>query len=174
VRAVQFDLGELRGYRYHSGVVFAAYAPGFTGAVARGGRYDQVGEAFGRARPATGFSLDVRELAARSGELRQRRILAPRTRSPELERLVAELRRRGAIVVPQLPGHAQTRHELGCDHVIVRIDGRWQVRAADSAQHGFVDDKERRGANASRRPVSNRLRHGARGKESFHRQDRKP
>jgi ATP phosphoribosyltransferase regulatory subunit len=58
-----FDLAELRGYHYHSGVVFDAYCGGVSGAVARGGRYDEVGRAFGRARPATGFSIDLRSLA---------------------------------------------------------------------------------------------------------------
>ena len=58
-----FDLAELRGYHYHSGVVFDAYCDGVLGAVARGGRYDEVGKAFGRARPATGFSIDLRSLA---------------------------------------------------------------------------------------------------------------
>src|SRR6185436_12226651 len=62
-----FDLAELRGYHYHSGVVFDAYADGGTGAssvlLGRGGRYDDVGKAFGRARPATGFSIDLRALA---------------------------------------------------------------------------------------------------------------
>jgi ATP phosphoribosyltransferase regulatory subunit len=59
-----FDLAELRGYHYHSGVVFDAYCDGITGPVARGGRYDEVGKAFGRARPATGFSIDLRALAS--------------------------------------------------------------------------------------------------------------
>ena len=63
-----FDLAELRGYHYHSGVVFDAYCDGVTGAVARGGRYDEVGKAFGRARPATGFSIDLRSLAAVGNE----------------------------------------------------------------------------------------------------------
>jgi ATP phosphoribosyltransferase regulatory subunit len=60
---VSFDLAELRGYHYHSGVVLDAYCDGVTGAVARGGRYDEVGKAFGRARPATGFSIYLRSLA---------------------------------------------------------------------------------------------------------------
>jgi ATP phosphoribosyltransferase regulatory subunit len=60
---VSFDLAELRGYHYHSGVVFDAYFSGVTGPVARGGRYDEVGKAFGRARPATGFSIDLRSVA---------------------------------------------------------------------------------------------------------------
>ncbi|MEK9825756.1 MAG: ATP phosphoribosyltransferase regulatory subunit, partial [Methylotenera sp.] len=58
--SVSFDLSELRGYHYHSGIVFAAYAKGYKGPLALGGRYDEVGQAFGRARPATGFSLDLR------------------------------------------------------------------------------------------------------------------
>lgn len=149
-RTIQFDLGELRGYRYHSGVVFTAYAPGYAGAVARGGRYDQVGEAFGRARPATGFSLDVRELADACGDVGQRRILAPRARAPQLERLVAALRRRGEIVVPQLPGHAQTRHELGCDHVIAHVGGRWQVRALDQARRRTAYNARRRAGNTAK------------------------
>src|SRR6202008_5094 len=62
-----FDLAELRGYHYHSGVVFDAYCKGVTGAVARGGRLDEVGRAFGRSRPATGFSMDLRSLASANG-----------------------------------------------------------------------------------------------------------
>jgi ATP phosphoribosyltransferase regulatory subunit len=68
-----FDLAELRGYHYHSGVVFDAYCEGVSGAVARGGRYDEVGKAFGRARPATGFSIDLRSLAAAAGSKGKRK-----------------------------------------------------------------------------------------------------
>ena len=60
---ISFDLAELRGYHYHSGVVFDAYCAGISGPVARGGRYDEVGKAFGRARSATGFSIDLRSVA---------------------------------------------------------------------------------------------------------------
>ena len=67
-----FDLAELRGYHYHSGVVFDAYCEGVAGAVGRGGRYDEVGKAFGRARPATGFSIDLRSLAAAAGGTKRR------------------------------------------------------------------------------------------------------
>jgi ATP phosphoribosyltransferase regulatory subunit len=71
---VSFDLAELRGYHYHSGVVFDAYCKGVAGAIARGGRYDEVGKAFGRSRPASGFSINLRSLAGASG--------APRSRKP--------------------------------------------------------------------------------------------
>lgn len=126
--AIRFDLGELRGYRYHSGVVFAAYAPGWRGAVARGGRYDEVGLAFGRARPATGFSMDLRELAAAVPDVKQRRILAPPRDDDALVKLVQRLRAQGDIVVSELPGHAAHRSELGCSHVVVRVGGRWRLR----------------------------------------------
>lgn len=147
--SIHFDLGELRGYRYHSGVVFAAYAPGFTAAIARGGRYDQVGEAFGRARPATGFSLDLRELAQAAPDERRRRIFAPRHSAPSFTRFVAALRARGEIVVPALPGHAHASRELGCDHVIARVGGRWQVRPLEEA-------KGRRDANDPAKRIARR------------------
>ena len=124
---VRLDLGELRGYRYHSGVVFAAYASGWAGAVARGGRYDEVGAAFGRARPATGFSMDLRELAAGIPDLARRRILAPPRQDPELVRLMARLRARGDIVVNELPGHSVDRQELACTHALVKAHGRWRI-----------------------------------------------
>jgi ATP phosphoribosyltransferase regulatory subunit len=149
---IRFDLGELRGYQYHSGVVFAAYAPGFSTAVGRGGRYDEVGEAFGRARPATGFSLDLRELAAACADVKQRRILAPHAHAGQLARFVSQLRKRGEIVVPELPGHASTRDELGCDHVIARVAGRWQVRAREATAG--------RGGLRSRRNESSQIRGG--------------
>lgn len=129
--AIRFDLSELRGYRYHSGVVFAAYAPGFPGAVARGGRYDEVGLAFGRARPATGFSMDLRELAVAMPVPRRRRILAPASADAALGKLVRRLRASGDIVLNELPGHAAHRAELGCSHAIVRADGGWRVSRLD-------------------------------------------
>lgn len=124
-----FDLAELRGYHYHSGVVFAAYADGWPNALALGGRYDEVGKAFGRARPATGFSMDLRELAQASpnGPLRGG-ILAPYApREAGLQRRVEALRARGEVVVVDLPGHAGSRAELGCDRRLVRRTGKWVV-----------------------------------------------
>ncbi|MGA0024695.1 MAG: ATP phosphoribosyltransferase regulatory subunit [Burkholderiales bacterium] len=124
-----FDLGELRGYHYHSGVVFAAYASTSSNAVAQGGRYDEVGKAFGRARPATGFSLDLRELASTGmATAPVSRVLAPyRPGDQALQRRIAALRGRGTIVVEDLPGHARYRGELGCDRQLVRRQGRWTV-----------------------------------------------
>lgn len=126
---IGFDLGELRGYHYHSGVVFAVYAAGWSNAVALGGRYDEVGKAFGRARPATGFSMDLRELAAAApaGEARGA-VLAPYLpQDAALLRRIATLRKAGEIVIVDLPGHEKSRAELGCERCLQRINGQWKV-----------------------------------------------
>ena len=126
---IGFDLGELRGYHYHSGVVFAVYAAGWSNAVALGGRYDEVGKAFGRARPATGFSMDLRELAAAApaGEARGA-VLAPYLpQDAALARRVATLRKAGEIVIVDLPGHEKSRAELGCERCLRLINGQWKV-----------------------------------------------
>ena len=126
---VTFDLAELRGYHYHSGIVFAAYANGFRDAVAKGGRYDEVGKAFGRARAATGFSIDLRE-ALSNGELPpQRGILAPCARDDVgLEQTIANLRKNGERIVNELPGVATDVTELGCDRRLVYEAGAWQIK----------------------------------------------
>jgi ATP phosphoribosyltransferase regulatory subunit len=124
-----FDLAELRGYHYHSGVVFAAYTKGHPSAVALGGRYDEVGQAFGRARPATGFSLDLRELAALAPPAAAASpILAPHAPEDEsLRRKLDALRAQGEVVIVDLPGHAATRAELGCHRRLVKRGGHWQI-----------------------------------------------
>jgi ATP phosphoribosyltransferase regulatory subunit len=128
-----FDLAELRGYHYHSGVVFAAYARDQRTAVALGGRYDEVGKAFGRARPATGFTMDLRELAALAPVAEQARaILAPyRPADRALARRIEALRAAGEIVIVDLPGHAATRGELGCARVLVDRAGVWDLMDAE-------------------------------------------
>ena len=125
-----FDLAELRGYRYHSGVVFAAYAEGALNALALGGRYDEVGKAFGRARPATGFSMDLRELASvRQDGAAKPGILAPYLpRDAALQKNINALRARGEAVVVDLPGHGDSRRELGCDRKLARRAGKWVVQ----------------------------------------------
>ncbi len=124
-----FDLGELRGYHYHSGVVFAAYATGWSNALALGGRYDEVGKAFGRARPATGFSMDLREVAAAgAGAPPRAAVLAPYLpHDAALQRRIGTLRQSGEIVVVNLPGHDKARAELGCDRRLQRVNGQWKV-----------------------------------------------
>jgi len=128
--AVTIDLSELRGYHYHSGMVFAAYAKGYAGPIALGGRYDEVGAAFGRARPATGFSLDLRgALQALGPATLNKGILAPVAAEPELLSLIDTLRSQGQIVVEALPDMPVNYSELACDRTLQKIDGRWQVVA---------------------------------------------
>ncbi|MES2935029.1 MAG: ATP phosphoribosyltransferase regulatory subunit [Pseudomonadota bacterium] len=122
--SVTIDLADLRGYQYESGAMFAIYVPGLPNAVARGGRYDHVGEAFGRARPATGFSMDLRELARLlpSAE-RKRSIRAPWGNAPKLLAKIAELRMAGEIVIQTLPGHENEQDEFDCDRALVLEQG---------------------------------------------------
>jgi ATP phosphoribosyltransferase regulatory subunit len=129
-----FDLAELRGYHYHSGVVFAAYGRGRPNAIALGGRYDEVGKAFGRARPATGFTMDLRELAALGDSPAPAGgILAPyRPDDATLHATVERLRAGGEVVIWDLPGHESTRGELGCDRELVLQGGQWRVTARNS------------------------------------------
>lgn len=134
---VSIDLADLRGYHYHSGIVFAAYGGNSPGALALGGRYDSVGEAFGRGRPATGFSLDLRELAHRlpPSEL-PGAILSPATSAPGLSEAVAELRAQREIVVDRLPGHDDMWGEAGCDRQLVLRDDCWIVVPLEGENFG--------------------------------------
>ena len=130
---VHIDLAELRGYRYHTGVVFAAYMLGQGQEVARGGRYDDIGQIFGRARPATGFSADLKKLLLlgqpQTTNIRDLEfILAPADSDPELEHCIGELRRNGHRVVRTLPGGDQP---VGCDQHLVYRDNAWQVVPLD-------------------------------------------
>ncbi|MES2756293.1 MAG: ATP phosphoribosyltransferase regulatory subunit [Pseudomonadota bacterium] len=126
---VAIDLADLRGYQYESGAMFGLYVPGLPNAVARGGRYDHVGEAFGRARPATGFSLDLRELARLlpSAE-RKHAIRAPWGNAPELREQIAGLRKAGEVVIQSLPGHDDDQDEFECDRVLVLEDSNWILK----------------------------------------------
>ncbi len=123
---LHFDLGELRGYRYHTGLVFAAYTPGYGRELARGGRYDGIGQAFGRRRPATGYSADLKALLALGDEPGEPAggVLAPWGDDPALLERVAELRAAGERVVWQLPG--DTEHH-GCDRRLVAHNGTWEL-----------------------------------------------
>jgi len=126
---VTIDLADLRGYHYHSGAMFAAYVPGLPNAVARGGRYDHVGEAFGRARPATGFSLDLRELARlMPGAERRRAVRAPWGTEPGLRDMIAQLRAAGEVVIQTLPGHENDQDEFDCDRAVVFENENWILK----------------------------------------------
>jgi ATP phosphoribosyltransferase regulatory subunit len=129
VKNVTIDLADLSGYQYESGAMFALYVPGLPNAVARGGRYDHVGEAFGRARPATGFSMDLRELARLlPGAQPTPAILAPWGRDPELVETIAALRASGEIVIQTLPGHESDQQEFDCDRAIVSEQGKFIIK----------------------------------------------
>ena len=103
---VHYDLAELRGYNYHTGMVFAAYVAGRGQAVALGGRYDDIGEVFGRARPATGFSTDLKTLLSLSGHKNNQvaAIYAPADNDAELQKEITMLRQQGEKVICGLPG----------------------------------------------------------------------
>ncbi len=124
-----FDLGELRGYRYHTGVVFAAYSPKFGQSLAKGGRYDQIGADFGRARAATGFSTDLKTLVMLAMEQQPEArsvIIAPSYADPELKAKVRELRAQGEQVVVQLGGALPPE---GCNRQLVKTESEWAVIA---------------------------------------------
>ncbi|MEI2416132.1 ATP phosphoribosyltransferase regulatory subunit [Orrella sp. JC864] len=125
------DLADVQGgYAYHSGVTFAIYAEGWHDALVRGGRYDDVSRAFGRARPATGFSMDLRKLAAGLPPAEpSRAVRAPWGREPALVLAVQQLRAGGEVVVQALPGHEQDQDEFVCDRELVLQDGVWTLRA---------------------------------------------
>jgi ATP phosphoribosyltransferase regulatory subunit len=126
--AMSVDLADLRGYHYHSGVVFAAYSPGLPNAIALGGRYDEVGKAFGRARPATGFSMDLRVVArAAPDAARHGAILAPYDGDAALAGEIAALRAKGEVVIVDLPGHERAQASAGCDRRLVRRGNKWGV-----------------------------------------------
>jgi ATP phosphoribosyltransferase regulatory subunit len=131
---LSFDLADLRGYNYHNGVVFSAYHRGFSGAIAQGGRYDGVGKAFGRARPATGFSMDLRVIASLAADEKPAgAVLAPcAAKDAALAARIAALRAAGTVVVELLPGEARDAHAgegPPCDRLLARENGNWIIRA---------------------------------------------
>jgi ATP phosphoribosyltransferase regulatory subunit len=129
---LSFDLADLRGYHYHSGVVFAAYCDDSPAAVALGGRYDSIGARYGRGRPATGFSLDLRALARLSAPLPvPGAILAPWPEDAVAQAEIERLRARGENVVAALPGHAGDWREAGCDRQLVLRDRKWIIETLE-------------------------------------------
>lgn len=133
--SLAIDLADVQGFRYHTGLGFAAYVEGHARAVGRGGRYDGIGAAFGRARPATGFSLDLRELV----ELRRDRhtppaiIVAPWSDDPALLAFIDTLRAQGETVLQLLPGQdAQRLAGVSADRTIGFIHGQWRLAGKES------------------------------------------
>jgi ATP phosphoribosyltransferase regulatory subunit len=132
---ISFDLAELRGYHYHTGAVFSAFVPSIGREIARGGRYDNIGGVFGRARPATGFSADLKLLSTlgrHNGQEQQPvRIFAPYRDDSVLNDKIRDLRAQGLTVIQQLPGQAGTAQELGCTSILEQDHHNWFVRTLD-------------------------------------------
>lgn len=134
---LRFDLAELAGYGYHNGPVFSAYQPGSGSAVARGGRYDGIGAVFGRARPATGFDISLKQLpfgAART----ESAIWAPWTEArgtdwQGFQGYIKRLRDQGEIVVSALA--ESDRPPPCCDRILIQADGTWTVRPLTQEQY---------------------------------------
>ena len=132
---VSIDLADLRGYQYHSGMMFTAYVDALPQPIARGGRYDHVGQAFGRARPATGFSIDLLTLAGLSTDLEERSaIVAPWISDAGLNAAIQALRAGGEIVVQLAPGDAALSAEYRLDRVLVEQGGTWKVQQKNASK----------------------------------------
>jgi ATP phosphoribosyltransferase regulatory subunit len=126
---LHFDLAELRGYHYHTGLMFAAYAEGHGASLAQGGRYDDIGKVFGSGRPATGFSLDIKSLTTLRTPANNTLtgIMAPALDDADLRTKIASLRQQGERVVCGLPGEECAAQQLGCDRELRCVDGNWIV-----------------------------------------------
>ena len=129
-----FDLAELDGYHYHTGMMFSTYVAGEGQGIAFGGRYDDIGAAFGRRRPGTGFSTDMNllfALAPREATARDA-IHAPASEVPGLAEMIEQLRRQGEVVICELPGHDGELRAMGCGRELILDKGRWTVRKIDA------------------------------------------
>jgi ATP phosphoribosyltransferase regulatory subunit len=130
---VGFDLSDMSGYAYYSGARFAIFGAGCSDALARGGRYDEVGAVFGRKRPAVGFSLDLKSLAEVAGPSpAPTAIRAPWGEDPALRAAMRRLREAGETVLAVLPGNEPEGQAFDCDRELVSMGGQWVLRAIDS------------------------------------------
>jgi ATP phosphoribosyltransferase regulatory subunit len=133
--SISFDLAELRGYHYHTGVVFAAFVPSIGKEIARGGRYDNIGAIFGRERPATGFSADLKVLTAlnkQNGIEQPERelIFAPFVEDVSLCETIRDLRAQNRAVVQQLPNQIGSAEKLNCTAILVKnSESVWVVES---------------------------------------------
>ncbi|MEM6998551.1 MAG: ATP phosphoribosyltransferase regulatory subunit [Pseudomonadota bacterium] len=127
---INIDLAELRGYHYHTGMVYTAFVPGKGEGIAFGGRYDDIGSSFGRARPATGFSLDVKSLlkfqTIKQNEVN--RIFAPVSDDASLQNKIDQLRKEGNIVIQQLQGQTSKATDMECNKELIENNGDWIIK----------------------------------------------
>ncbi|THU04062.1 ATP phosphoribosyltransferase regulatory subunit [Lampropedia puyangensis] len=127
---VAYDLADLRGYAYYSGMRFSVYADRCNDALVRGGRYDEVGAAYGRNRPAAGFSLDIKQLVTVAAQRAlQTAILAPWSDDSALRDVIRQLRASGQVIIQTLPGSASEADEFRCSQRLVLVQGQWQLQA---------------------------------------------
>jgi ATP phosphoribosyltransferase regulatory subunit len=137
---IHFDLAELRGYHYQTGMVFAAFVPGYGRELARGGRYDDIGRVFGHARPATGFSADLRQLLRLGAPMAEcvggpaGTVYAPSLDDDSLDREIRRLRGEGRVVIRELPGQNASATEMGCTQQLTPVDGEWLLTAVPSRE----------------------------------------
>lgn len=129
-QSLYFDLSELRGYEYHTGIVFAAYTTGAGSSIAKGGRYDDIGEGYGRARAATGFDSDLKNLLnlSKRNFAVVEKILAPANDDKDLQEFIAALRTQGQQVLTALPGDSIAAQQSTCTQEIVQQDGKWELK----------------------------------------------
>jgi len=126
---IHCDLSELRGYEYHTGLVFAAFLPGLGRDIARGGRYDDIGSVFGVARPATGFSADLLNLFHLSGisPPDKAAILAPNQKDEDLQQFIKQLRDKGERVINDLSDGESSAQQQMCNQQIIHDGKQWVV-----------------------------------------------
>ena len=123
-----FDLAELRGYNYHTGVVFAAYVQGLGQSVAQGGRYDEIGSVFGRARPATGFSVNLKSLITSNNGQTKNAVFAPAGDDAGLIDTINGLRAQGETVIRELTGQSTDAQAMGCNRILIQSKNGWEVK----------------------------------------------
>ena len=128
--SINIDLSELRGYNYHTGMIYTAFVPNEGKGIAFGGRYDDIGSAFGKARPATGFSTDVKQLLELQNisEEMPNKIFAPVNDNDSLHKKITELREKGKIVIQELEGQNATAKEMNCNQTLVCENNQWVVK----------------------------------------------
>ncbi len=129
---LNIDLAELRGYHYHTGIIFTAYVPGQGKEIARGGRYDDIGKVFGRARPATGFSTDLKTLLSltlKPVDTKRGAVFAPADTDPSLRAVVSSLRQESQRVIMALEGQEADAKAMGCHQQLVKRNGEWVLES---------------------------------------------
>ena len=128
--SINIDLSELRGYNYHTGMIYTAFVPNEGKGIAFGGRYDDIGSAFGKARPATGFSTDVKQLLELQNisEEMPDKIFAPVNDNDSLHKKITELREQGKIVIQELEGQNATAKEMNCSQTLVCENDQWVIK----------------------------------------------